>query len=116
MRTATHDEINSMQRQAHECGWQDGLMRRECTAPYPQQSMQARKYMAGYKAGAGHRAFLNARGMRYVTRTVEKRAGGWYWSVSVEGSIEAQGQERTRKIAEQDAESKAVELAFQSTN
>ncbi len=87
-------------------------MMRECAPPFSVHSVQGRKYLAGYKAGKQHREFLNARGMRHVSRSVEKTGSGWHWTVLVEGQLAASGCEKTRKQAEGIAESTAIDKAF----
>ncbi len=111
-KAATKDEIETLAREGHSLGWQDGLMMRECAPPFSVHSVQGRKYLAGYKAGKQHREFLNARGMRHVSRSVEKTGSGWHWTVLVEGQLAASGCEKTRKQAEGIAESTAIDKAF----
>lgn len=112
MRAATKNEIATLEREGYSSGWQDGLMSRECAPPYSKHSVQGRKYLAGHKAGKQHREFLNARGMRHVTNSIEKTDSGWCWTVMVEGNLAASGSGKTRKQAEGMAESMSIEKAF----
>lgn len=112
MRTATQAEITALEQEAHSRGWDDGVMRRECAAPYPDRSMLARKYRAVYVAGEQHRKFLSMRSMRLVRQDVQRDGAGWRWRVLVEGVESVSGSEKTRKLAEGAAESVAVDLAF----
>lgn len=115
VRAATKKEIEILEKEGFSKGWHDGLMNQECAPPFPARSIQARKYLDGHKAGKQHRAFLNARGMSHVSRSVEKTEAGWSWTVLVEGRIAAGGCEKTRKLAEGLAESTAIEEAFSAT-
>lgn len=112
IRAATNDEVSELEKQGYTLGWRDGLMSREEAMPFSPRSIQARKYREGHKAGQAHREFLRARGMRYVSRLVEKSDDGWRWTVVVEEQLAEAGCEGTRKAAEAQAESAAIDNAF----
>lgn len=112
IRTANQAEVSAMEKQGYSIGWRDGLMSRECASPYPSHSVQGRKYLDGHKAGLAHRDFLTARGMRHVTKLVEKGHEGWRWTVVAEEELAAAGCERSRKAAEAMAETAAIESTF----
>ncbi|HEP8970265.1 TPA: hypothetical protein VDU83_002603 [Pseudomonas aeruginosa] len=112
IRTASQGEISAMEKQGYSVGWRDGLMCRDCTPPFPSHSLQNRKYRDGHKAGLAHRDFLRTRGMRHVTKLVEKCHEGWRWTVVVEEELAAAGCEGSRRAAEGMAETAAIESAF----
>lgn len=108
IRTATKTEIQALQAKAFAEGREDAL-KGESRSIYPANSIGARSYQNGQLAGKQHRAFLDARGMKWIQQVIERNPlGGWQWSVTIEGTRVASGCAQSQKRASIAAEDAAL--------
>ncbi len=108
IRTYPKHELDALKREAFAQGREDSLLGTQ-RALYSPNSVGDLHYQKGRVSGKEFRAFLDARGMRWIQQIVRPAPpSGWKWKVKVEGELKAEGSERSEKKAYVAAENAAI--------